>query len=169
MTGRGTYGNVTLPLALASFSAPDESWGESMAPSRQMRPCPALDEAALLESVGGDAEFLDELIGIFLAACPTLLDQVRTALSQEDFVTLRRLARILTGALRSFTAEEAQKAAAALEWAACRHQSAEARAALRELENDINSVISALSGLAAARLDPSWQPLLLFGSDPGHA
>jgi len=36
-----------------------------------------LNEATLLDSVGGDADFLTELVGLFLATSPTLLCQIR--------------------------------------------------------------------------------------------
>jgi HPt (histidine-containing phosphotransfer) domain-containing protein len=43
-----------------------------------------LDEGALLDSAGDDIDFLMELIGLFLAACPTLLSQIRKALAAND-------------------------------------------------------------------------------------
>jgi HPt (histidine-containing phosphotransfer) domain-containing protein len=128
-----------------------------MIPGQQTRACPALDQATLLESVGGDAEFLDEVIGLFLAACPTLLNQIRAALAHHDFDALQRPARILAGALRSFPVEQAQRAASALEWAAYRRQTAEADAAFHALELEIKSVSYTLSGVAAEALNPARQ------------
>jgi hypothetical protein len=54
-----------------------------------------LDHAALLDSVGGDVEFLVETVGLFLAACPTLLSQMREALGVNDFTEAALAARIL--------------------------------------------------------------------------
>src|SRR6266542_3475055 len=106
-----------------------------------------LDETALLHSVGGDIDFLDELIGLFLAACPTLLYQIRVALAISDFAALGRAARILKGALRSFPLGQATRAAEALETAACQRQSVAATQAFEVLEKWIRCLTSALSHL----------------------
>jgi HPt (histidine-containing phosphotransfer) domain-containing protein len=116
-----------------------------------MRPGFVLDEAALLHSVADDVEFLDELVGLFLAACPTLLNQIRTALAISDFLALGRAARILKGALRTFPLQEATRAADALESAACRQQSVAAMQAFEVLEKWIQCLTSALSHLEELR------------------
>ena len=107
----------------------------------------AFDEAALLDSVGGDLDFLSELVGLFLAACPTLLHQIRTALAVNDFAAIGRAARILKGSLRSFPVGQATQAAEALEIAACRQQSVAATQAFEVLEKWIDCLASALAHL----------------------
>jgi HPt (histidine-containing phosphotransfer) domain-containing protein len=111
----------------------------------------AFDEAALLHSVGGDIDFLDELVGLFLAACPTLLHQIRAALAVNDFAAVGRAARILKGSLRSFPVEQATKAAETLETAACRQQCVAATQAFEVLEKWIECLTSALSHLEELR------------------
>src|SRR5207244_2442408 len=91
--------------------------------------------------------FLDELVGLFLAACPTLLNQIRAALAMGDFLALGRAARILKGALRSFPLGQATRAAEILESAACQQQSVAAAQAFGVLEKWIKCLISALSHL----------------------
>jgi HPt (histidine-containing phosphotransfer) domain-containing protein len=110
-----------------------------------------LNEAALLDSVGGDVDFLTELVGLFLAASPTLLCQIRGALAVNDFATIRRAARILKSLLRSFAVKQAEKAAEALETAACHGEPATAAEAFRALEKEIERLTSALSELEARR------------------
>jgi len=107
----------------------------------------AFDEAALLDSVGGDLDFLSELVGLFLAACPTLLHQIRAALVVNDFAAIGRPARILKGSLRSFPVGQATQAAEALEIAACRQQSVAATQAFELLEKWIDCLASALAHL----------------------
>jgi HPt (histidine-containing phosphotransfer) domain-containing protein len=108
---------------------------------------PAIDEAALLNSVGGDVGFLCELIELFLAACPTLLSQMRQSLAINDFVKLRRAARTLTSSLHYFAFESGQKAVKVLDKAACQHEAAAVAEAFRALEEQIESFTSALSDL----------------------
>jgi HPt (histidine-containing phosphotransfer) domain-containing protein len=114
-----------------------------------------LDEAALLASVGGDSDFLTELVGLFLAAWPTLLSEMRGSLAINDFARTKRAARILKGSLRSFAAERAQDAAEALETAAEQRRPAAAAEAFQELEKQIEALTSALSELETLRV---WQP-----------
>lgn len=116
-----------------------------------VRSASAFDEAALLHSVGGDIEFLDELVGLFLAACPTLLRQIRVALAVDNFPVVGRAARILKGSLRSFPLGQATRAAEALELAACRQQPVAAAHALEALEKWIECLTSALSHLEELR------------------
>jgi HPt (histidine-containing phosphotransfer) domain-containing protein len=111
----------------------------------------SFDEAALLHSVGDDTDFLDELVGLFLAACPTLLNQIRAALAISDFAALGRAARILKGALRSFPLGQATRAAEALETAACQQRSVAATQAFEVLEKWIKCLTSALSQLEELR------------------
>jgi len=83
-----------------------------------------VDEGALLDSVGGDTDFLIELIGLFLAACPTLLSQIRKALAVNDCTAATRAARILKSSLRSFAVERVFRTAEALEAAAYQRERA---------------------------------------------
>jgi HPt (histidine-containing phosphotransfer) domain-containing protein len=83
--------------------------GAAPAPS-----CPvAFDHAGLLERVEGDTELLREIVELFLADCPRLLDDVRSAIAADDTVALRRSAHTLKGAASNFGA--AALVAAALE------------------------------------------------------
>jgi HPt (histidine-containing phosphotransfer) domain-containing protein len=106
-----------------------------------------LDEGALLDSVGGDTDFLIELIGLFLAACPTLLSQIRKALAANDCPAATRAARILKSALRSFAAEHVLSAVEALEAAAYQHERVVQAETFEALEKEIGCLTSALSDL----------------------
>jgi HPt (histidine-containing phosphotransfer) domain-containing protein len=106
-----------------------------------------LDEAALLNSVGVDAEFLRELVELFLAACPTLLCQIQASLSINDFPAIRRSARTLMSSLRYFAVEHTQNAVAPFDKAAHRGQQAATAETFRVLEEKIRALTSALSEL----------------------
>jgi HPt (histidine-containing phosphotransfer) domain-containing protein len=82
----------------------------------------ALDEAVmaeLLDSVGGDSEFLAELVGDFLADAPVQLETLRGRAASGDAAGARRAAHTLKGNARTFGAArlaslcEASEAAAA--------------------------------------------------------
>jgi HPt (histidine-containing phosphotransfer) domain-containing protein len=68
-----------------------------------------------LAGVGGDEKFLDELAGVFCAACPTLLN------SLEEFIALKRsestadTAHLLCSTARNLAAKTVERAASDLE------------------------------------------------------
>jgi HPt (histidine-containing phosphotransfer) domain-containing protein len=68
-----------------------------------------LDEAVmaeLLESVGGDSEFLAELVGDFLADAPMQLETLRQTAASGDAAGARRAAHTLKGNARTFGAAQ---------------------------------------------------------------
>ena len=76
---------------------------------------PILDLDALLESVGGDRELLDELAGTFAEEVPGWVATLRTAASSGDAPTLFRVAHGVNGAVSYFKASGVRQAAADLE------------------------------------------------------
>ena len=76
---------------------------------------PLLDVAALLGSVGGDRELLDELAATFAEEVPAWIATLRTALASGDADTLFRVAHGVNGAVGYFRASEVQRPAADLE------------------------------------------------------
>jgi histidine phosphotransfer protein HptB len=69
----------------------------------------AVDNAvlgALRESVGGDPEFLGELVDEFLQDAPTQLESLREAASSGDATTARRAAHTLKGNSLTFGARK---------------------------------------------------------------
>ena len=78
-------------------------------------PEPILDLQALLASVDGDRELLDELAGTFAEEVPGWITALRTAASSDDSATLFRVAHGVTGAVSYFKASGVRQAAADLE------------------------------------------------------
>jgi len=74
-----------------------------------------LDRDALLDRVGGDLEFLQEIAGLFLEDCPRLLEKIRSAVSGGDARTLEHAAHTLKGSVANFGAQAARDAAFRLE------------------------------------------------------
>jgi HPt (histidine-containing phosphotransfer) domain-containing protein len=76
---------------------------------------PILDLVALLGSVGGDRELLDEVADTFTAEVPGWITALRAAVSSGDSATLFRVAHRVTGAVGYFKATGVRQAAADLE------------------------------------------------------
>jgi HPt (histidine-containing phosphotransfer) domain-containing protein len=76
---------------------------------------PIIDLAALLDSVGGDRELLDELASTFTAEVPGWIAALQAAVSSGDSKTLFRVAHGVTGAVGYFKATGVRQAAADLE------------------------------------------------------
>lgn len=95
------------------------------------------DARGLLASVGGDAEFLRELAGIFLSDSPRLMSEIRRALAGKDGGALARAAHGLKGAVSNFGAAEVVKAARRLEMLGREGKLETARKALRVLEGSL--------------------------------
>jgi HPt (histidine-containing phosphotransfer) domain-containing protein len=78
-------------------------------------PTPILDLEALLESVGGDRDLLDELAGTFAEEVPGWLATLRTAIANGDSQTVYRVAHGVNGAVGYFKAPRVRRPATELE------------------------------------------------------
>lgn len=74
-----------------------------------------LDAALLLTQVGNDDQLLVELIQIFFADVPSLLQQLKTAAENRDLQNLQRHAHTLKGAISVFGAKSPTQTALMLE------------------------------------------------------
>ena len=74
-----------------------------------------LDEAIALTRVGGDAELLCEVIGLFLDDYPHSLEKIRDAVNNGDPSGVEQHAHSLKGSVSIFGAKESLDAAFSLE------------------------------------------------------
>src|SRR6266481_5501371 len=74
-----------------------------------------LDEAIALTRVGGDAELLCEVIGLFLDDYPHSLEKIREAVNAGDPSAVEQHAHSLKGSVSIFGAKDALEAAFSLE------------------------------------------------------
>jgi HPt (histidine-containing phosphotransfer) domain-containing protein len=95
---------------------------------------PLLDVVALLGSVAGDRELLDELAGTFTEEVPGWIATLRTALASDDAETIFRVAHGVNGAVGYFKARGVQRPAADLEAMGRQRNLKGASAALDQLE-----------------------------------
>jgi two-component system sensor histidine kinase/response regulator len=75
----------------------------------------ALDRTLALSRVGGDAELLREIAGLFLEEYPKVLDELRSAIARGDARGVERTAHGLKGSVSNFGAPAAVEAARMLE------------------------------------------------------
>jgi CheY-like chemotaxis protein len=106
------------------------------------------DRAALLATVEGDVELLEELVRLFLMDYPQRMAELQEALDAKDTIRLARVAHTLKGAIGSLAAHAACAAAQRLEQLAWDGDLALAPAAYATLEGEMARLIPALTSLA---------------------
>jgi len=113
----------------------------SLRTSRTMTETPqryaeVFDVRAALSSVGGDREYLAELVGLVNAAWPTVLGDIREGMSRGDLRTVEASARLAKSAARNVSAKRAYECALQLETAASRGDLVDAQGAMEKLERE---------------------------------
>jgi two-component system sensor histidine kinase/response regulator len=106
-----------------------------------------LNRASLLERVEGDQELLAEMIQLFLADAPQLLNAMRNALLQGDMILLERSAHSMKGAAGNMSAEVTVGAALRLEQSAKIGDAESSKADLAALEGAIERLLPVLADL----------------------
>ena len=106
-----------------------------------------LDRASLLERVEGDQELLAEMIRLFLADAPQLLNAMRNALQQGDMILLERSAHSMKGAAGNMSAQVTVDAASQLEQSAKNGDAESSRANLVALEGVVERLLPVLADL----------------------
>jgi two-component system, sensor histidine kinase and response regulator len=129
---------------------PVESWPRPEEPSVQFTSQLArLNSAVALERLGGDEELLREVAQLFLEEYPTLMTQIRAAVSAGDPEALQRAAHSLKGSVSNFGADAAYHAAFALELMGRNREMGQAQSGLTALEEALEYIHPALAELAA--------------------
>ena len=105
---------------------------------------------AALERVGGDEAMLRDLVEMFFAECPKLMQQIREHIASADGPELRRAAHTLKGSAHVFGAAAAAEAAHRLEEIGREEAFADAEEALALLEDEVAQLLPALRERVAA-------------------
>jgi HPt (histidine-containing phosphotransfer) domain-containing protein len=106
---------------------------------------PILDLDALLESVGGDRDLLDELAGTFAEEVPGWLASLRSAISSGDSQTVYRVAHGVNGAIGYFKAPRVRQPAVELEAMGRENRLTDAPPVVDRLENALRELGSFLA------------------------
>jgi CheY-like chemotaxis protein len=140
----GMDGYLSKPVVPAMLFSVVEDGGLPAAPQPQCPVAPAMNDAALLERLGGDERLFTEVIQTFLDDCPARLLAIRAAVEQRDPVRVRAAAHALKGAAGNLSASGLFAAAKALEELAARAQTAEFEPAWRQLAAEASQTMDAL-------------------------
>jgi CheY-like chemotaxis protein/HPt (histidine-containing phosphotransfer) domain-containing protein len=124
---------------------------ELVATIARLTPGSTLDEARLLERVGGDRRALSDIARIFLADAPQRLAEIRRAVGAADARALRAAAHALKGAAANFSAAGVTDAALELQQIGDSGEMSEAAAALDRLEGELATLRRALAALVRGR------------------
>jgi two-component system, sensor histidine kinase and response regulator len=98
-----------------------------------------------LDRVGGDEELLDELVDLYLAEYPRLLQKIRAAVSTGDAPGLYRSAHSLKGSLGALAAEDALEHVLELETRGRATQLEDTASILIKLENCLTQLHNQLT------------------------
>ena len=90
-----------------------------------------------LSSVGGDREFLTELVGLAQAAWPTLLTDIRNGIAQGDLHAVEMTARLARVAAQNVSAKRAYESALQLEAMARKGDLPAVQSASVDLEREV--------------------------------
>lgn len=103
--------------------------------------------AALADRLGGDADLARELVDIFLAEYPVLVQAIRTAIDHGDGPAVRRAAHALRGAIANFIDDGPTATALAIEQAGESSRLDAVPPLLRQLEREIHALAAAMQGV----------------------
>jgi two-component system sensor histidine kinase/response regulator len=150
--GGGMDGYISKPIDSRGLFAEIERCLAGIKRSTAMAENPSergehLDRASLLERVEGDQELLAEMIQLFLADAPQLLDAMRKALQQGDMILLERSAHSMKGAAGNMSALVTVNAALQLEQSAKKGDTESSRANLAALEGAVERLLPVLADL----------------------
>ncbi len=105
------------------------------------------DAGEALSSVGGDEEYLTEVVGLMQAAWPTLLADIRNAMARGDLRAVEMTARLAKAAAQNVAAKRAYASALQLETIAGQGDSFAAQGAMASLEREVEMLQFFLSTL----------------------
>ena len=141
-----------LPAAVRDTNTPrNTSKKSSQKTSQKIRPAaplpPPCNISEALVHIDGDRELLQEMAEVFLTECPYFLEQIQTAIVEDDGLVLASAARTLKVSVSNFVAAEVFEAAAALEKMGMQGDLLHASAAFSRLEQTLKRLKPALSNL----------------------
>ncbi len=148
----GMDGYLAKPLQAKELSAAIEAALAGVTPRlvEAVAPAPAaaiVDEATLLERVGGDRRALGQIVRVFRTDAPRQLVRIRSAVRAADAGALRAAAHALKGAVSNFAAARATEAALQLQRLGESGELDGAEEALRRLQGEMAELLSTLQSL----------------------
>jgi PAS domain S-box-containing protein len=106
-----------------------------------------IDGVALLEGVNGDRKLLSEMVDVFKADLPELLDRIQKALAEQDAGALREAAHALKGSVGNFSQGPPFEAARKLERLGAENDLAAAAGMFEQARKEVARLTRALQSL----------------------
>jgi len=131
------------PAMLFAVVEEDQPAPAARAP-RSPDEAPAIDEAAMLDRLGGDRQLFSEVIQAFLEDCPAQLKAIQDAVAARDPEQVRAAAHALKGAAGNLSANGLFTAARTLEQVGAERRVEAFDAAWRQLSAQATEVLHAL-------------------------
>lgn len=103
---------------------------------------PLFDLSYLIEISGGDADFIKEMVRLFIEQTTTTLIQIDNALATEDFDRVSKLAHKIKSSIDNMGIKSASEKIRSLETAASNMPDVES---LNKLFNDISTVLNCVN------------------------
>jgi HPt (histidine-containing phosphotransfer) domain-containing protein len=103
----------------------------------------------LMERLGGDQDFLQELLLMFREEVRVNLEKSHAAIAIGDYEQLARTAHTMKGMLRNLSMDAAGETAAALETASRESRECESNEQLQKLEKELEGILPEVEALLA--------------------
>ena len=129
-----------------------ENWKKIMERAEQYTE--VFDVGRAMSSVGGDQEFLAELVGLTQAAWPTLLGDIRSGMARGDLQAVETAARLAKAAARNVAAKRAHESALQLEAMAHKGDGDAVQEAMVSLEREVELLRFFLATLGSNECPP---------------
>lgn len=97
--------------------------------------------AVIIERLGGDEEMAHELVSLFVAEYPNMIEAVRTSVAGGSGDQVRRAAHALKGSVANFLDDGPRVTAMEIEEAGREGRSADAAALLPRLEDEMEQLL----------------------------
>lgn len=94
----------------------------------------------VLERIGGDRDFLDELLKMYIVEYREKSERIKAALNEQDFLALQKLGHSLKGSSANLSLNFLQKASLTLEMAGRDKNLALAQSAFTSLESEFEKL-----------------------------
>lgn len=98
----------------------------------------------MLERLGGDEELARQLVELFVAECPRMMDVVRQSVASGDADQVRRAAHAFKGSVGNFTDDAPMTTAFELEQVGRNGELGPAASLLARLEGEVEAFVASL-------------------------
>jgi HPt (histidine-containing phosphotransfer) domain-containing protein len=103
----------------------------------------------MLERLGGDEELARQLVTLFIAECPRMVDRIRESIAAGDADEIRKAAHAFKGSVANFTTNAPMTTALELETAARAANTAGAVGLAAQIEQELETLVAQLRSFEA--------------------